>query len=52
MSTFNVDLLRQSSDNGPVTMINLIKYRTHSLDGRWNGPGSLRSVHQTGPEAR
>lgn len=37
MSTFNVDLLRQSSDNGPVTMINLIKYRTHSLDGDGTG---------------
>ena len=37
MSTFNVDLLRQSSDDGPVTMINLIKYRTHSLDGHGTG---------------
>ena len=37
MNTFNVDLLRQSSDDGPVTMINLIKYRPHSLDGDGTG---------------
>ena len=37
MSTFNVEGLRDSKGQGPVTMINLIKYRDVSLDG--NGTG-------------
>ena len=37
MSTFNVDLLLESTDEGPVTMINLIKYREQSLDGTGTG---------------
>lgn len=33
MSTFNVEELRQSTNTGPVTMINLIKYRDKPLEG-------------------
>ena len=37
MSTFNVEGLRDSKGQGPVTMINLIKYRDVSLDGNSTG---------------
>lgn len=47
MSTFNVDLLRESTDEGPVTMINLIKYRKQSLDG--NGTGREAYARHTKP---
>lgn len=47
MSTFNVDLLCESTDEGPVTMINLIKYREQSLDG--NGTGREAYARYTRP---
>ena len=42
MSTFNISKIEQSSDNGPVTMLNLVKYRDRSLDG----DGSGRDAYQ------
>ena len=42
MSTFNVEKIEQSSDDGPVTMLNLVKYRDRSLDG----DGSGRDAYQ------
>ena len=47
MSTFNVDSLRESADERPVTMINLIKYREQSLDG--NGTGREAYARYTRP---
>ena len=46
-SNFNVDALRESRDEGPVTMINLIKYREQSLDG--NGTGRAAYARYTRP---
>ena len=46
-SNFNVDGLRESIDEGPVTMINLIKYREQSLDG--NGTGREAYARYTKP---
>ncbi len=46
-SNFNVDVLRESTDEGPVTMINLIKYREKSLDG--NGTGREAYARYTAP---
>ncbi|MFP8880222.1 MAG: DUF1330 domain-containing protein [Myxococcota bacterium] len=37
MSTFELDAIRQHPDKGPVTMLNLLKFREQSLDG--NGTG-------------
>ena len=37
MSTFNVEQLQKSDDDGPVTMLNLVKYRDRSLDGDSSG---------------
>lgn len=37
MSTFELDALRESSDSGPVTMLNLVKYRDRSTDGDGSG---------------
>ncbi len=37
MSTFKIDQLEASSDDGPVTMLNLVKYRDRSLDGAGTG---------------
>ena len=42
MSTFNIEQLRKSDDAGPVTMLNLVKYRDRSLDG----DGSGRDAYQ------
>lgn len=42
MSGFNLEALEQSDDDGPVTMINLVKYRDRSLDG----DGSGREAYQ------
>ena len=42
MSTFNIDQLKRSDDDGPVTMLNLVKYRERSLDG----DGSGREAYQ------
>jgi len=42
VSTFNVEEVKRSGDDGPVTMINLIKYRDRSLDG----DGSGRDAYQ------
>ena len=47
LSNFNVDVLRESTDEGPVTMINLIKYREQSLDG--NGTGREAYARYTAP---
>lgn len=37
MNTFELDALKQHPGKGPVTMLNLLKFREHSLDG--NGTG-------------
>ena len=37
MSTFNLEQLKASDDDGPVTMLNLVKYRTRALDGDGSG---------------
>jgi uncharacterized protein (DUF1330 family) len=37
VSTFELDALRKSTDDGPVTMLNLVKYRDRSLDGQGTG---------------
>ena len=37
MSTFKLDALRASTDEGPVTMLNLVKYRDRSSDGDGTG---------------
>ena len=42
MSTFNIEQLQKSDDAGPVTMLNLVKYRDRSLDG----DGSGRDAYQ------
>ncbi len=52
MRTFNVDLFHQSSDDGPVTMINPIKYRSPSLDGDGTGREAYARYTQPSPEVR
>jgi uncharacterized protein (DUF1330 family) len=42
MSTFELEALRESTDDGPVTMLNLVKYRDQSADG----DGSGRDAYQ------
>jgi len=37
VSAFELEAIRKHPDEGPVTMLNLVKYREHSLDG--NGTG-------------
>lgn len=37
MSEFELDALRQHPDSGPVTMLNLVKFRRRSLDDRGTG---------------
>ncbi len=37
MSTFDLDAIRASDDRGPVTMLNLIKYRPQATDGSGSG---------------
>jgi len=37
MSAFELDALRQSAEDGPVTMLNLVKYREQSVDGDGTG---------------
>ena len=37
MSTFQIERLQQSAHHGPVTMLNLVKYRAASLDGAGSG---------------
>jgi len=37
MSTFNLDAIRESTDDGAVTMLNLVKYRERSTDGAGSG---------------
>ncbi len=37
MTTFELDALRESTDEGPVTMLNLVKYRDQSSDGDGTG---------------
>ncbi len=37
MSTFKLDALREATDEGPVTMLNLVKYRDQSSDGDGTG---------------
>jgi uncharacterized protein (DUF1330 family) len=37
MSTFELDALRRHPDHGPVTMLNLLKFRERSLDGDGTG---------------
>lgn len=36
-STFEIDALKASTDEGPVTMLNLLKYRKRSADGDGTG---------------
>ena len=42
MSTFNIERVEQSNHDGPVTMLNLVKYRDRSADG----DGSGRDAYQ------
>ena len=37
MSPFEIDALRRHPDEGPVTMLNLLKFRERSLDGDGTG---------------
>ena len=37
MSTFNLEKLQKSDDDGPVTMLNLVKYRERAADGTSSG---------------
>jgi uncharacterized protein (DUF1330 family) len=37
VSTFELDALGASADDGPVTMLNLVKYRDRSTDGNGSG---------------
>ena len=37
MSTFELDALKQHPDEGPVAMVNLLKFRAQSLDGDGTG---------------
>jgi len=37
MSRFELEALRASTDRGPVTMLNLVKYREVSTDGNGSG---------------
>jgi uncharacterized protein (DUF1330 family) len=37
MNTFELDALRSHPDEGPVTMLNLLKFRERSLDGDGTG---------------
>jgi uncharacterized protein (DUF1330 family) len=37
VSTFNLDAIRESTDDGAVTMLNLVKYRERSTDGAGSG---------------
>ncbi len=37
MSTFELDALWKSTDAGPVTLLNLVKYRDRSNDGQGTG---------------
>lgn len=34
---FEFEALRDFPDRGPVTMLNLVKFREHSLDGNGSG---------------
>jgi uncharacterized protein (DUF1330 family) len=36
-NALNADLLRSLPDEGPVVMINLVRFREHSLDGNGSG---------------
>ncbi len=37
MSPFELEALKQHPDEGPVTMLNLMKFREDSLDGNGSG---------------
>jgi uncharacterized protein (DUF1330 family) len=37
MSAFELEAIRDHPDEGPVTMLNLVKYREESLDGNGSG---------------
>ncbi len=50
MSTFNIDQLERSADDGPVTMINLVKYRDRSLDGDGSGREAYQRYTQRAQE--
>ncbi len=50
MSTFNIDQLERSTDDGPVTMINLVKYRDRSLDGDGSGREAYQRYTQRAQE--
>ncbi len=55
MSTFELDAIRAHPDEGPVTMVNLIKFREQSLDGNGSGRAAYNrygSVAQGLVEAR
>jgi uncharacterized protein (DUF1330 family) len=55
MSTFELDSLRAAPDDGPVTMLNLVKYRETSGDGNGTGREAYTrytSVAQGHVEAR
>ena len=37
MPPFELEALEQHPDEGPVTMVNLLKFRDESLDGKGSG---------------
>ncbi len=47
---FNIDQLEKSTDDGPVTMINLVKYRDRSLDGDGSGREAYQRYTQRAQE--
>lgn len=50
MTTFNIDQLEASTDDGPVTMLNLVKYRDASLDGLGTGREAYQRYTQRAQE--
>ena len=45
MSTFDLEALRSAPDKGPVTMLNLIKYRRNSADGSGSGRDAYQQAN-------
>jgi uncharacterized protein (DUF1330 family) len=46
VSSFNVDLVKQAEQQGPVTMLNLVKYRAKSADGDGTGRDAYQRYTQ------
>ena len=50
MSTFNLEQLEKSDDDGPVTMLNLVKYRERAADGDGTGREAYQRYTQKAGE--